>query len=360
MVLWFFAPFSRQYQVHGVKSAALVGVIWAWLSVDFILVYIAIYYDSYWDWISVPFGIVLLVLYVQLFFQFLNLVRCSMPSLVTRIFLCWPAAVMFSSIFLSHLFVVILPVVAWVPYGSVAFVVPLIVAFLGLFETMYTPKQIEDWDVITVDKSQRKKSRSSRRGSAPTPASPKREENMYQQEHCLLYEQEARGHKIFNSMSDMAPTAPASPERDEESSAPFYSTLTRLKVDKKAKFTRRNASASGLLAEEGGGLQRSVRIVQITDPHLGTMMSIDRLTTICEQTVTLNPDIVLLTGDFFTVEAYSGKENTLARALAPLALISGKTFACLGVRTSSPPPIYILRPCPTPLQAESMLTCPEP
>lgn len=343
MVLWFFAPFSRQYQVHGVKSAALVGVIWAWLSVDFILVYIAVYYDSYWDWISVPFGIVLLVLYVQLFFQFLNLVRCSMPSLVTRIILCWPAAVMFSSIFMSHLFVVILPVVAWVPYGSVAFLVPLIVAFLGLFETMYTPKQIEDWDVITVDKSHRKRSRSSRRGSTPTPASPKREENMYQQEHCLLYEQEARGHKIFNSMSDMAPTAPASPERDEESSAPFYSTLTRLKVDKKAKFTRRNASASGLLAEEGGGLQRSVRIVQITDPHLGTMMSIDRLTTICEQTVTLNPDIVLLTGDFFTVEAYSGKENTLARALAPLALISGKTFACLGVRTSSP---SIYMPCP--------------
>ena len=162
---------------------------------------------------------------------------------------------------------------------------------------------------------------------------------MYQQEHCLLYEQEARGHKIFNSMSDMAPTAPTSPEREEGATVPFYPTLTRLKVDKKAKFTRRNAAAANLLHEDGGhGIQRSVRIVQITDPHLGTMMSIDRLTTICEQTVTLNPDIVLLTGDFFTVEAYSGKENTLARALAPLALISGKTFACLGVRDLLTPP----------------------
>lgn len=41
------------------------------------------------------------------------------------------------------------------------------------------------------------------------------------------------------------------------------------------------------------------------------------------------PDLVLLTGDFFTMEG-AGTPDALGRALAPLRALSGRTFACLG------------------------------
>ena len=78
--------------------------------------------------------------------------------------------------------------------------------------------------------------------------------------------------------------------------------------------------------------QDQLRIVQITDPHLGTMMSIDRLRQICEQTVAAKPDLVLLTGDFYTVEAYEHSQHALAHSLEPLSQLGpNKLFACTGV-----------------------------
>lgn len=72
-----------------------------------------------------------------------------------------------------------------------------------------------------------------------------------------------------------------------------------------------------------------LRIVQITDPHLGPFMSVRRLAKICEQAVDEKPDLILLTGDFLTMESQA-QSAWLAEALAPLKHYAGKTFACLG------------------------------
>ena len=74
---------------------------------------------------------------------------------------------------------------------------------------------------------------------------------------------------------------------------------------------------------------RPLSIVQITDPHLGPFMSVARLRRICERAVARNPDLVLLTGDFLTMESQSDAE-LLGTALAPLAALPGRCFACLG------------------------------
>jgi predicted MPP superfamily phosphohydrolase len=75
--------------------------------------------------------------------------------------------------------------------------------------------------------------------------------------------------------------------------------------------------------------ERPLRIVQITDPHLGPFMSEKRLTKICERAVAEQPDLVLLTGDFLTVESQKSPDP-LARSLAPLQALEGRVFACFG------------------------------
>ena len=72
-----------------------------------------------------------------------------------------------------------------------------------------------------------------------------------------------------------------------------------------------------------------LRIVQITDPHLGPFMSERRLREICQRAVEEQPDLILLTGDFLTVESQHSPDP-LARALAPLAAMKGRVFACFG------------------------------
>lgn len=73
----------------------------------------------------------------------------------------------------------------------------------------------------------------------------------------------------------------------------------------------------------------ALRIVQITDPHLGTFMSEGRLRAVCERAVAAAPDLVLLTGDFLTLES-NGHAEALGRALEPLRALQGRSFACLG------------------------------
>jgi predicted MPP superfamily phosphohydrolase len=75
--------------------------------------------------------------------------------------------------------------------------------------------------------------------------------------------------------------------------------------------------------------QRPLSIVQITDPHLGPFMSVSRLRRICERAVERQPDLVLLTGDFLTMESQADPA-LLATALAPLSALAGRCFACLG------------------------------
>ncbi|HJN73916.1 MAG TPA: metallophosphoesterase [Myxococcota bacterium] len=86
------------------------------------------------------------------------------------------------------------------------------------------------------------------------------------------------------------------------------------------------------LARIAVGVQRlpsSLAIVQISDPHLGPFMSAERLHAICERAVERRPDLVLLTGDYLTMESNS-TPGTLARALEPLGALEGTVFASMG------------------------------
>jgi predicted MPP superfamily phosphohydrolase len=82
-------------------------------------------------------------------------------------------------------------------------------------------------------------------------------------------------------------------------------------------------------AHGGERVERPLCIAQITDPHLGPFMSVERLARISARIVENNPDLVLLTGDFLTMESQSDPE-LLTRGLAPLKALEGRVFACFG------------------------------
>lgn len=74
---------------------------------------------------------------------------------------------------------------------------------------------------------------------------------------------------------------------------------------------------------------RPLRVVQVTDPHLGPFQPVHRLRAQLERLLAREPDLVLLTGDFLTMEG-GGSPGALARALAPLRPFAGRTFAVFG------------------------------
>lgn len=76
-------------------------------------------------------------------------------------------------------------------------------------------------------------------------------------------------------------------------------------------------------------VERPLRIVQISDPHLGPFMSVERLRGIAQRAVAAEPDLILLTGDYLTMES-QGSPGCLAEALAPLRAMEGRVFACMG------------------------------
>ena len=79
-----------------------------------------------------------------------------------------------------------------------------------------------------------------------------------------------------------------------------------------------------------GPAGQGLRVIQLTDTHLGSFMSVDRLRRICERVVERAPDLVLLTGDFLTVESQCC-DSYLHEALSPLARLPPNTaFACYG------------------------------
>ena len=88
----------------------------------------------------------------------------------------------------------------------------------------------------------------------------------------------------------------------------------------------------------GDRTERPLRIAQISDPHLGPFMSVERLRDICERAVQADPDLVLLTGDFLTMESQQDVSHLL-RALEPLKVLSGRTFACHGNHDHEAPQI---------------------
>jgi hypothetical protein len=78
-----------------------------------------------------------------------------------------------------------------------------------------------------------------------------------------------------------------------------------------------------------GRIERPLRVVQITDPHLGPFMPAHKLRALVERAVAREPDLILLTGDFITMESHEA-ERELAYAFEPLAALPGRVFACRG------------------------------
>jgi predicted MPP superfamily phosphohydrolase len=96
-----------------------------------------------------------------------------------------------------------------------------------------------------------------------------------------------------------------------------HATFTRLPVERRRPHARANGAAA------------SLRVVQIADPHLGPWQPVHRLERRIARLVAHDPHLVLLTGDFLTMESAATK-GALARALAPLAPIADRCFAIFG------------------------------
>ncbi len=74
--------------------------------------------------------------------------------------------------------------------------------------------------------------------------------------------------------------------------------------------------------------REGLRIAHVTDPHLGSFMSVERLEAICRRAVDAKPDLILLGGDFLTFES-NRSPDALTRALAPLR-DHPHVYACRG------------------------------
>ncbi len=74
---------------------------------------------------------------------------------------------------------------------------------------------------------------------------------------------------------------------------------------------------------------RPLRIVQIADPHLGPWQHTAKLRRRIEELLSRDPDLVLLTGDFLTMES-NATPGALADAFAPLHALPGRCFAIFG------------------------------
>lgn len=99
------------------------------------------------------------------------------------------------------------------------------------------------------------------------------------------------------------------------------------RVDEIAPVSR--VPARGAMAPLHMDHGRPLRLAQITDPHLGPFMPVRRLKGVCERIVQEDPDLVLLTGDFLTMESQRDPRD-LSEALSPLARLPGRVFACMG------------------------------
>jgi predicted MPP superfamily phosphohydrolase len=74
---------------------------------------------------------------------------------------------------------------------------------------------------------------------------------------------------------------------------------------------------------------RPLRIVQIADPHLGPWQPVAKLRRVIDDLLRHEPDLVLLTGDFLTMEG-CGTRGALTAALAPLQKARGRAYAVFG------------------------------
>jgi predicted MPP superfamily phosphohydrolase len=93
--------------------------------------------------------------------------------------------------------------------------------------------------------------------------------------------------------------------------------------------TLRRVAALRSFAPLPPSARRPLRFVQITDPHIGPWQPVHRLRRRVEELIAHEPDLVLLTGDFLTMESNS-TQGALAQALAPLSNLRGRCFAIFG------------------------------
>ena len=77
--------------------------------------------------------------------------------------------------------------------------------------------------------------------------------------------------------------------------------------------------------------ENSLRVVQLTDIHLGSVTTPDTIHGFCKEIVeSISPDLVLITGDMLTTPYLSESEEALEYALEPLKQMKGRVFACFG------------------------------
>ena len=76
-------------------------------------------------------------------------------------------------------------------------------------------------------------------------------------------------------------------------------------------------------------VERPLRLVQISDTHLGPWQSVDRLRRRIDALVERDPDLIALTGDFLTMESM-GTPGCLDGAFAPLRPVADRCVAIFG------------------------------
>ncbi len=107
--------------------------------------------------------------------------------------------------------------------------------------------------------------------------------------------------------------------------------IVRIPLDRAAhaSFTRVPVERRRLRRARVAPAVRPLRVVQVSDPHLGPWQPVHRLQRVLERLVGHDPDLVCLTGDFLTMES-AATAGALARALAPLAPIADRCVAVFG------------------------------
>eukprot|EP01012_Entosiphon_sulcatum_P035943 TRINITY_DN4571_c0_g1_i1.p1 TRINITY_DN4571_c0_g1~~TRINITY_DN4571_c0_g1_i1.p1 ORF type:complete len:504 (+),score=56.41 TRINITY_DN4571_c0_g1_i1:241-1752(+) len=223
---------------------------------------------------------------------FVHAARLAAPRMPSKIYVGLvqvPATLHFTGCGLSWLFLPLLAKVPAAPQWLPVLVLPFVLALAGVAQSFYQ----SPWELVTIP--------------APTVCSP----------------------------LAAAATWPATVVRSARRNTRNTSRPRRVGVTRKPFNTEGQSLTVNTSLENNNGSGKFLRIVQITDPHLGGYMSIQKLREICEYTAQIvRPDLVLLTGDFFTPEAHE-TPGLLTAALEPLLArnakwLEGKVFACLG------------------------------
>lgn len=102
----------------------------------------------------------------------------------------------------------------------------------------------------------------------------------------------------------------------------FLSNLEFKKIWSETKSQKNNFSENKKI--------RSLTVCQISDCHLDGQWSADQLRILCSNIIEIDPDLVLLTGDYYYTKHGCIQKGLLTYALQPLLKISNRCYACFG------------------------------